>query len=77
MDEPIDFVQAYAQKHNEPHVVDKNGKTWLKYECVFQHDNKEYCFELWAKNFDDADERLKSIQTTGVISGQIVNEGNL
>jgi len=73
----IEFARIYAEKHNEPHVVDMNGSTWLKYECVFKHDNKEYCFELWGKNFDDADARLKSIKETASISGQIVNEGNL
>ena len=54
-------------------VIPTDGQPvkWFKFSYAFSHEGKEYSFDIWAKDFADAEQRLVSLKATAVLSGQL------
>lgn len=50
-----------------------NDITYYQFDCVYvMEDGSEWTFNIWAKDWQDADERIKMIKLTVRNSGQIM-----
>lgn len=41
------------------------------YLIDYDHDGKQYSFEIWASSFEDATERISSISKSGKLAGKM------
>ena len=77
MSEIIDFT-AEVKKKNPPdqeHIfIDEQGIEWFEFYCSYAFEDKEYGFCIWAKSTEDADQRLKAINGSGEVKGQMYSQ---
>lgn len=53
------------------HTVTIRGQVWHQFSCEYRHDDRAYCFEIWATDQADADRRMRSIRGNAEVSGQL------
>lgn len=52
--------------------VDPQGVEWLKFAIAFTDGEREYAFNIWARDFDHAEQCSKSIRATAELKGQVL-----
>ncbi len=52
--------------------TDSDGVVWKEFSCGFDHSGKKFTFDIWAKSFEDADDKLCAIIESGEVLGEII-----
>ena len=60
----MDFKEAET-------FIDESGTAWRLFLFEYEMNGKKYAFELSARSFEDAEQRLKAIGQNGVVLGVI------
>lgn len=67
-----DVVEFGMRKELTPAYTDANGVEWFRVLCSYIDANSErFCFEIYAKTWEDAEERLKAIQSGAKLEGML------
>lgn len=73
-DEPINLSAERSKREQpEPEFVkaDEYGRPLYKFGYSFEHQSKEYGFDFWAYDAEDAQAKLASIRESAKFDGQI------
>ena len=67
-----DAVKANETPDPEHVTQDPFGRgAFYRFTCSYDHEGREFGFELWATSFADAQRRLESLKRTARLDGQI------
>jgi hypothetical protein len=57
-------------------IIPTDGKPvkWFKFSCSFQSGDKDYGFEIWALDAEDAERRLADLKATAIMDGQLFSQ---
>ena len=57
--------------------VDPDGVEWREYECSYNYEDRQFCFEIWARSMDVAQNRVNLmgiVQLDGELGGTVTDE---
>lgn len=53
--------------------TDEYGDKWFMYSIEYKDaDNKTFTFSIWARSFEDAENRLQCVKNNGNVCGEII-----
>ena len=52
--------------------MDKPPKGWSDFACSYGHGKKQYCLNIRATSFEDAEARLRAIGAWGKVDGELM-----
>lgn len=56
------------------HIEDENGDRWMLFTVDYVFDDTTYSYEIWARDFDEAERRIEAIGQTSTVFGRVVDE---
>lgn len=65
-------VRAARERPDREHIRrDDYGRPMYRYALSYEMDGKDWCTEVWAYSFEDAEARVAAMARTLVVQGQI------
>lgn len=75
MVDEIISLSAERERRNPPDpehtMIGRDGIPIFEFGAEFTVDGRDYCFQLWAKDWADAERRLEALKTNARIAGQL------
>lgn len=56
------------------HKCNVDGVMFYEFGAEYEYESRTYTIRLWAKDWNDAEDRLRAITSSGKIYGQICDE---